>query len=150
MGSNLPRLFQRKLFREHLTEFAIRYYRVSKQYSMESVLTLGLIFFAVSVFFNRSTASGLFSILEKRSNVSQDFWAAVIILSIILIRTHLNWIFQVSGCFILIASNLAIWASVISAGFAWQGVSLLTITSVIFIKANLDEAVERYLANKGR
>lgn len=148
MNAKTRRSVNQELIKEHITALAVRYYRFSKRYSTGSILTLGLIFFAVSVFFNRSTAAGLFASLERYSHVSQEFWAGLVIGTIILISTHLSWSLQIVGCFILLGCVIILWASVISYGLAWQGISLFTITSVIFIKSNLDEVVERYLRDK--
>lgn len=129
----------------------LRFHEISKQFTATEIVTFGLIFYGLSVFFNRSdAASGLFGSMQRYSGIDQEIWAIFTVVAVVLIRLGFSHPLQLVSALVLFAIMGYMWWSVWRAGLNWQGVLVSTVCAIACVKSSFDDMIADILVRHGK
>ena len=133
------------------SDWLLAYYKFSRRINVPEIISFGLIFYGLSVFFNRPTSvAGLFASIEKVTNIDGAAWAIVIVLSIVLITMRLSLAVEIISTLALIIVMCVMWWGVTIANLPWQGVVTFSICVIACVKTSIDTMLAQILIKQGK
>lgn len=121
------------------------YYKLSLRIDTSSVISFGMIFYALSIFLNRANSNGVFSRIEDFTKVQAEVFAMIITIAVVVLILRINLTLSIVSALVLISISILMWYVVTIYGFAWQQTILFSVCLLKIIKNSGEEVIAKML-----